>query len=242
MSGETTKDKAKQPVIVNLPLNWSEMNLSEQAKSLRFCEDENGNLWAMPVVLFDTTPNLLYEGRSTNPAGKIKIVSPFGNNIVGVKRSSLSAGYGMDIDDYCLEVLASLQVYNNLSTAANTFEAVRTPNVFKQVVATTVAATAVWDPAAGKKFRIMGGVIISAGGLLAAGIQKISLLDEAADVGINFQTWVPIAASAAAAPPIHFDLRPNGYLSSTADNILKVTLTSAYTAGAVSITVWGTEE
>jgi len=121
-------------------------------------------------------------------------------------------------------------------------EAKRTPDTFKHQLCTTVAATAVWTPAGGKKFRIMGYVICPDAGMAAAGIQLITLLDSAAAITIAHQTYLPIAASIVHQVPIVVQLPGNGYLSAVADNVLNVTLTTAVTAGAISVFVYGTEE
>jgi len=136
-------------------------------------------------------------------------------------------------------VLAISELYNNVS---NGWEAERTPMIYRHALCTSVAATAVWDPAAGKKFRIMGYVIVPAAGMAAAGIQLITLLDQAAAIVIAHQVYLPIAASITNQPPIVVQLPGNGYLSVAADNILNCTLTAACTAGAISIFVYGTEE
>lgn len=121
-------------------------------------------------------------------------------------------------------------------------EAVRTPTTFVHALCTTVAATVVWDPAAGKKFRLMGYVIVPAAGMAAAGIQLITLLDEATAITIAHQVYLPAAANVTNQPPIVVKLAGNGYLSVAADNRLSVTLTSACTAGAISVMAYGTEE
>lgn len=118
----------------------------------------------------------------------------------------------------------------------------RTPTIFRHALCTTVAATAVWDPAAGRSFRIMGYVITPSAGMAAAGIQLITLLDAAAAITIAHQVYLPAAANVVNQPSIVVQLPGNGYLSTAADNILNCTLTSACTAGAISIMVYGTEE
>jgi hypothetical protein len=121
-------------------------------------------------------------------------------------------------------------------------EPLRTPGKFVHALCTTVAATVVWDPAAGKKFRLMGYVIIPAAGMAAAGIQLITLLDEAAAITIAHQVYLPAAANVVNQAPIVVQLPGNGFLSVAADNRLSVTLTSACTAGAISVMAYGTEE
>lgn len=122
------------------------------------------------------------------------------------------------------------------------FEWVRTPNIFKSVGANTAAATAVWTPAAGKKFRLMGGVITSASAALAAAaLTTLTLLDSAAAITLAFDIWVPITPLNTT-PCIAFDLKPNGYLSAVANNVLNATLTANLLSGQIRVTVWGTEE
>jgi hypothetical protein len=121
-------------------------------------------------------------------------------------------------------------------------EPARTPTIFKHQLCTTVAATAVWTPAGGKKFRLMGYVITPAAGMAAAGIELITFLDNAAAITIAHQVYLPIAASIVNQPSIVVRLPGNGHLSTNADNVLNVTLTAAATAGAISVMVYGTEE
>lgn len=122
------------------------------------------------------------------------------------------------------------------------FEAPRSPSTFKSVAATGAGSTALWTPATGKSFRILGFTIIPAGGLAAAGQEVISLYDGSASMGIDMTVYLPIAASVANQPPICVTLPGNGYLSNTPGNVLNVNLSAAVTAGAVSVSVWGTEE
>lgn len=121
-------------------------------------------------------------------------------------------------------------------------EVMRSPTAFKSVAAMAVGATALWTPAAGKSFRVLGFVIVPSGGLAAAGPQVISLQDGGASFGIDIQTYLPIAASVVAQSPICVSLPGNGYLSAAPGNVLSVNLSAAVTAGAVSVSVWGTEE
>jgi hypothetical protein len=147
---------------------------------------------------------------------------------------AINAGGGSAMQTVALQALSNVVISG--------YESVRTPTIFRHALCTTAAATAVWDPAAGKKFRIMGYVICPDAGLLAAGAQLITFLDQAAAITIAHQTYLPIAASIAHQVPIVVALPGNGYLSTAADNILNVTMTSNVTAGAVSIFVYGTEE
>jgi len=220
-------------VIVNKPLNWGESNLAESCKSLYFEVDDDNNIKATPIVMYDPTLG----PTTTGGYATIKGIDTTG----AVRNSAVTLiidGNAL-LNQPAVVTQAVEEVYN---PGIPGMQLVRTPNTIKQNICTTVAATAVWTPTAGKKFRVMGGTIIPAAGMGAAGVEKISLLDSATDIGLNFQTYLPIAASIQHQPQITFDLKPNGYLSAAANNVLNVTLTTAITAGAISVTVWGTEE
>ena len=189
-----------------------------------FPVDPNQN----PIVNF--MPTFLYGTVSPSQAG----TGPYANTMIrcigtpGSWATATGAGSALLVMDALIK--------------AGGLEGKRTPDTFKHVLCTTIAATTVWDPAAGKRFRLMGYVICPDAGLAAAGIQLITFLDEAAAITIAHQTYLPIAASIIHQVPIVVQLPGNGYLSSTADNNLNVTLTSACTAGAISVMVYGTEE
>ncbi len=84
----------------------------------------------------------------------------------------------------------------------------------------------VWTPANGKKVRLMGGCVsVSAAG---------SVLFED-NSGGNFVFRTPKLGTDS---PYNFDI-PGGRLLSSADNVLKATLS---TAGTVTGSIWGCEE
>lgn len=108
------------------------------------------------------------------------------------------------------------------------YESIRTPNVFTDLsfVNITTIAT-VWTPAAGKKFRLMGGTIsVSA----ACSV----LFEDNVSGATIFRTPILLTIT-----PYSFTLG-NGVLSGTADNVLKATSST----GIVSLvgTLYGTEE
>lgn len=103
----------------------------------------------------------------------------------------------------------------------------RTPNIFKPQNAVAVATEAtVWTPAAGKKFRLMGGVLTGPG---AAGAYEFR--DNTAGT-IIFTVFL----SAGQAVP--FDLG-NGILSGAADRVLTC---DGPASATLTGTIWGTEE
>lgn len=126
------------------------------------------------------------------------------------------------------------------------YEKVRLANIFKTVQAVAAGNTALWTPAAGKKFRLMRYMvqITGNGSLAVAGVLTVTLFDGAA--GATNQThdiFVPALALAGiglyTSPWIDIG---NGYLSVLANNVLNVNLSAALVTGNVRIVVAGTEE
>lgn len=122
----------------------------------------------------------------------------------------------------------------------------RTPDTFKTVATAANGNTALWTPAAGKKFRLMRYRIDVTGNAAAAAaaVKTISLFDGAAGAtGQVHSVFVPGAALAAGALYTSgwIDLG-NGYLSAAANNVLNVNLSTALTAGVVNVIACGVEE
>ena len=130
---------------------------------------------------------------------------------------------------------SSLPVGGWLYTGGNVWDRQRTPNVFKKLQAVSVTAgtpVAVWTPAAGKKFRMMGFILATT----VAG----SILMEDATGGANEFHRVPLlTGTTAPPPPIASPPLGNGYLSTTANNALFIDVT---VTGVVSGVIYGTEE
>ena len=121
---------------------------------------------------------------------------------------------------------SSLSLFNG-----STFDRVRVGKIYKYIEYLNLAnatATTVWTPASGKKFRLMG-VMIG----LGATNGLVHLRDGAG--GSAFFT-----ARDAAAASIQFSFG-NGYLSSTANNVLEVYNATGSTIN-VWVHAWGTEE
>lgn len=121
----------------------------------------------------------------------------------------------------------------------------RTPKIFKTVTVTAAGSTAVWTPAAGKKFRLMGYSIEVTGNAIQAvgGNFEAVFLDAATAIGAGSSWYIPAAAlnvfgSDGGKP---FELG-NGYLSTLANNALNINLSAALTGGEIRVNVWGTEE
>jgi len=125
----------------------------------------------------------------------------------------------------------------------NFYQRERTPAIFKTIVATAAGSTAVWTPAAGKKFRVMR-VHMSITSNAAAAVAAVllsRLLDGATFFGISDNNYIPLAGVIQQHQNFTFDLG-NGYLSSAANNVLNIDLSFALTAGILNVTVAGTEE
>jgi hypothetical protein len=137
----------------------------------------------------------------------------------------IAATYGLLVDSaQSSRPLAALQFVSNGAT----YDRVRTPNIFKDVNAAAVGAIAtVWTPSAGKKFRLMGGIVsVSA---------AVNLLFED-NAGGNFVFRVP---KLLVDTPLAFTLGGNGFLSAAANNVLKCTSSAA---ANLTATLYGTEE
>ncbi len=118
--------------------------------------------------------------------------------------------------------------------------------IFKTVQATASGNTAIWTPTTGKKFRLKR-IHISIGDdatITSGGHLAITFQDATTAIGLGFDTW--LASAAGTADGIAFDVPMFdlgfGYLSSAANNVLNVNLSSALSGGSVRVTVAGTEE
>ena len=133
-----------------------------------------------------------------------------------------------------LETIGPLALTN---IANGNWEQLRTPSTFKTGSANLINSTALWTPAGGKKFRIMGFNVLIPSTATAAGGITVTLKDAAATVFTLF-----IMGTTTQAVNYQTTLAGNGYLSSAADNVLNIDNTAAFTAGSVTVNVWGTEE
>jgi hypothetical protein len=135
-------------------------------------------------------------------------------------------------------VIAQLFGWNGAS-----FDRIRIANVFKTVVATEAGATALWTPAAGKSFRLMGYTISVAGTLAATGVQTLQLLDGATAIKNHLANVIETTTVSISGgdTQIGADLG-QGELSAAANNVLSINLGSAMATGGVAVNAWGTEE
>lgn len=139
--------------------------------------------------------------------------------------------------------MSETEKYWNPSTGAN--EILRTCNVYKAV---SLNATGnVWTPATGKKFRIlMISYQIPEDCTITSGAELTTKLQDGSgnDIGINFIDWVPGTVPGSAIGDNHtvLYLPNNGYLSTTANNVLVANLSATLSGGHIGIVVGGCEE
>lgn len=131
-------------------------------------------------------------------------------------------------------------LYNNVTGLP---EYQRTPTIFKSGTGLTAASGAAWTPTAGKKFRLLGGLLTLSKDAAAAGTTFMTLQDAAGTYPLVSQ----ISGGALVAPGrvtvCPFTIVGNGYLSAAANNVLNWGLSgAALTTGAFAFVVWGTEE
>jgi hypothetical protein len=129
-------------------------------------------------------------------------------------------------------------------------QAVITPSVFKTATANASGDTALWTPAAGKRFRLMRFIVqVPANvGFAARGVLTIKLRDGTTDLNLTFDVWLgqtaPVETASSEQP--NFDTGwidiGEGILSAAANNVLNINLSAALGAGNVRVTCCGTEE
>lgn len=182
---------------------------------------------------------------SSNPVADINDLNPLVISLSSINGIGINSNYG---------VTPLLPTFGTVTTNGaldlnSAVQVPRTPTVFTSVqVGGGSGSTQIRTSAVGKKFRLMGGVIICAAGLAAAGVELCKFLDVAADLGIAFQFYCPTAANLAlgvgsnSGTVVQFDLKPNGVLMAATNTAFNLNTSAAITAGAISVTVWGTEE
>ncbi len=152
----------------------------------------------------------------------------------GAQNSGTQVGNGQVVADaqdgkFAMGVIPMVAVNNGVS-----YNLTRTPNTFKNFNAVaSSSATAVWTPAAGKKFRLMGF-------LIAASSAGDVLLQDSTAAASGSPATIFRFASGTGGPGITPAGMGNGIVSTSTNNLL--TVTAPTTTATVSGTVWGTEE
>lgn len=170
--------------------------------------------------------------------------APFTNNRTPIM-NGLSSVTNTDtvpiaVDPLSGSLLVQTYVFNGTS-----WEQMRTANTYKTGVATASGSTALWTPATGKKFRLMGYdmQITSNATQAVAGVLVASLYDGTTATAFAHSIYVPSAAGQA---NFFFDSGwhdlSNGYLSLAANNALNINLSSTLATGEVRFVVMGCEE
>lgn len=162
-----------------------------------------------------------------------------GDGTYSLSMATPSGGSGGTVDTELAAALAVADAMSKPTTApviawligynGATGDMVRVQSKRKDVSTVAIGSIAtVWTPASGKKFRLMGGSIsVSA---------AVSVLFEDNSAGAGNFIWR--TPKLLADTPYNFDLG-NGFLSATADNVLKATSSSA--ANLIG-TLYGVEE
>lgn len=211
----------RNPILSKNPINSpGQLGINQNVKNTRYLVDSNGDLWTLLVQLGDWGTGNIYDDTITFP-------DQLGNPNTGVTEM--------------------IVVNRNYALNGASWDRVRTTNGAAHVAAASASGnTAVWTPAAGKKFRLMFAHVQLGldATLAAAGTLTVSLADGATNL-LSWEVDVDNAAlPAVAAPYISSDitLPGNGILSSAANNVLNCNLSAALTAGNVRVTALGTEE
>lgn len=180
-------------------------------------------------------------------AAPITVSVPYGYNSVGGSYSPFQTiPFNADVIGQ-LSVTGQVVASSKLLLTGTSFDRERTPKVFKTATATAAGQTAVWTPAAGKRFRLMRVhmSITSNAAAAAAAVLLSRLLDGsgggAVFFGMSDNNYIPLIGTIQQHQNFIFDLG-NGYLSVAANNVLNVDLSFALTAGVLDVTVAGTEE
>lgn len=161
----------------------------------------------------------------------------------GTSLNTATAGDALANPSTALGVVSYATLY--AGAGPNTWARSRYPTTFKTVAATASGDTALWTPAAGRKFNIMGGHLqIPAGATAATQEIDVTLRDGTTPTAIVVSISLPSAVTTpqGGGYVIPFDVGPVGLISATANNVLNVNLSAALTASKVRAFVYGTEE
>lgn len=127
-----------------------------------------------------------------------------------------------------------------------TIDIARVANVFKGVQANASGDTAVWTPAAGKKFRLQGFRIQIGGDATISPAATVTFVLRDNVTAIAFTKiviYVPVAVTPGEVYQSPWLFIPNGgILSAAANNVLNMNLSAALAAGNVQVATMGTEE
>jgi hypothetical protein len=194
-----------------------------------------GNGAGQTRLIVSNTKNVLTTSSAwtVNPeSGAIyKVYGPFINSVANLNDGAVTS-------QTASMTLAAQFLFNG-----STLDKARTPNVFKNADVSGAGDTTIWTPAAGKKWRLMGGIVTVDGAatLAAAGSEAMIFRDSGVATGIGFRVYIPAAATQTNTV-IALNNLGNGLISATANNALQLNLGTVLAAGNIRVSVWGTEE
>lgn len=230
-----------QKLRTRIPANFADWALNRQVKGARLLKDPDSFIWAFPTIITDPSPL----GGSTRDFQKATVGSYIKNG-TAINANGSAAGFNpSQVTDNNFGMLWNFAVKMGLIAEGVAIPS-RLPSVYKSVQATALGVTAAWTPAAGTKFRLMGGIVTVAGTLAAAGVQEVQLRDSAT-VMMRFNSFFQPTAGAAfptvwSGGVFSFSFIEFGRISAIADNVLNVNLGTAMATGAVDVNLWGVEE
>lgn len=128
--------------------------------------------------------------------------------------------------------------------SGNQQQLVHAPDTFHSIAATLQGNTLVWQPAAGKRFRLLNLWIRPTQDTTfqTQGDSIVDLRDNNTSIGLTTSFYLPQNTPAIDYPPFIQDLGPIGYLSTAANNPLNLNINGAPKTGNVRCVVMGTEE
>jgi hypothetical protein len=206
------------------------------------------NAWARYALIYDPPLLEFWQSKVANVdqlelAGRLDLVDVRGKAIPFMANEDTTAFSEFKVGNIWIYELESPGTLKN--EYRNTIEPIKTPTIWRLQNIVNAGDTVVWTPAAGKRFRWMGGSISVPGRttLAAAGFETIAFHDGAGAINISYDIALPAAV---AAIPLNwsetFNFPGNGYISTAINNPLIVNLSAACTAGYIHVNVWGTEE
>src|SRR6266705_2931596 len=112
------------------------------------------------------------------------------------------------------------------------------PTIFKTAQATAAGSTVLWTPTTGKRFQLLRYLIVITDNATQAapGTLTVKLLDAAADIAQNHDTFVPTVGllnSGALYTSGWIDLGSLGIVSAAINQVLNINLSAALTGGNV---------
>lgn len=231
MSDNEVKDYGPNKAVVNAAIQWPDLRLSEQIKHLRFFRDKDNNIVAMPCVLFDPTQI----GLNVLPMGRVGISDPGAVN-------SYARVYGLPCCGWPETTLGLVTHSTQMLQKDLMLEAKRTIVIRKFAIATAVGLTALWTPAAGRRFRLLALDVFMSGAatLAAAGACQVDIRDGAATQLFSWTPYVNNAVIVGTGSYISKTIvfADNGWLSAAVNNVLNISLGTALAAGVVAVSAW----